>query len=149
MNTNLLHTKQLPNLLGQPKLLLCERFLLLVFVGFENTRKSEINRQITPNKRFSIIYFLVQILLFEIVLENFSQFLIFCCQQTMMSYIFTQPPHHKKASCSPVCSYFTTTSTQLTASKTYQLPSQLPPIARLPNIARYLTSKLTNSIMML
>ena len=40
---------------------------------------------------------MVQILFFGIVLEDFSQFLIyFCCQQTMMSDIFTHYPTIKK-----------------------------------------------------
>ena len=53
------------------------------------------------NMRFWIIYILVQVSLLGTALGCFSQFLFFC-QPTMMAEIFTQPPHHKKASYGPV-----------------------------------------------
>ena len=129
---------QLPNPLGQQKLLLCEGSLLLVFVGFENLQENLnlIDKQLQRRSFVSFIFW-YKFYLLGLFQRFLASLYFFCCQQTMMPYIFTQPLHHKKASCSPVCLYFTTTSTQLTASKTQELASQLPP-SYLAQLAKYL-----------
>ena len=65
----------------------------------ETTRKSKINRSTALNKKFWIIYFLIQISYFVTIFENFSRcnFKIFRGQQTMVPDIFKQLPQHKKA----------------------------------------------------
>ena len=72
-------------------------FVASFFWLSDSTKKPEISRWGTPNKRFCITYTLVQISLFGTVLEHFGQCdLSSYFQETMMSDIFTQSPTKEK-----------------------------------------------------